>query len=450
MVDHLQAERFSFLESFVTLYGFQSLCDFTTEVSLKELQKKSPTFLEQVNKQMDMIKNLFPMSLFNLKRKEYVIDSENLALKVLRHCLEITNIPYQHVHQQKGNVLRLNPPNLIYMKYIIHQQENQKNLTKEMSSITQEMNEFIHGYDLKQLETFFEKGTLSVSDLKKKMVMRPVVDEILPISREDLHLPPDNKVLVLPPVHYHNRQYQLFDYLNEFCVINSIVCHYPVGSLGGMVELSDGRHDLVVIHDAIWKLEEGEIELTHGLCSYQHPLPMSIFYNLAGLLKLRISCDGEGYDQIRVNYTEITQIDLPLFKKLFGSDLQIPIEQTLSEQTSFDPKQGTQQVIPFYLNTINPWITEIKCYAVSKEKGRYQALIKRVDLSIDSVQVEIQVESQAEPGTFRFIFTGHRLKYDHIKITFNVFLSREISESDMFIYQCQCPEVLKGKPEFKP
>lgn len=412
MNDKIQLQRFEFLKSFVQIYGFSSLCDFKTEISIKEL-KKNDTLLERINAQMDVIRELFPMSLFNLKRKDYTIDTENLAIKVLRKCLECSNITYEHIHRQSGNILRLNPPNLLYMKYIIHNMEHTQ------------MKDLIHGLEMEEINKLFESKEISTSEFLKKVCFTNQPQGHQMLSRECLKQPQETKTLHIPiSKNMTNMRVRIFDYLNEFCVINSMLVDYKKESIGGRIKLTCAGHELVAIDDCYTKTMDGKIEITRNLCSYEYPLPLSILSTHKSLDLILHAASG--YDNVIINYTEITNMNLEYYKKLFCEQLVIHTNQTFSFEETVTVTQLYHK-LPLYLcEKADSVVTNIRCLIIESNR-LCSDLVKSVDLCIDGIV--INTINQSVGGEFIFDFKGQVLspKKNMISLVIN-FIKKPQSE----------------------
>ena len=89
-------EQLAFLDRFVRVYGFKNIADYETRITVsqfKGLQIKQ-NFLKQINNEMDNIKKYFKTGPLNLARKKYIIDSPELAMSILKKCLEQAGINY--------------------------------------------------------------------------------------------------------------------------------------------------------------------------------------------------------------------------------------------------------------------------------------------------------------------------------------------------------------------
>lgn len=399
-MDNLQLKRFEFLKSFVTVYGFHSLHDFTTEISIKKL-KQNKTFLTEVNNHMDTIRSLFPMSLFNLKRKDYCIDTENLAIKVLRKCLECTNITYEHIHKQNGNVLRLNLPNLFYMKYIL------QNMNMH------EMNDLVHGLDWLMINQIFNNKEISILDFKKKVCYLDPQSKPTRLTRKDLLLSNETKILTLNNS-TSSRRINLFDHLNEFCVINSIKIHHMTQSKDDIydrhIELMNMGHNLVCI-----KSYQEITDLTKEICSYEYPLPLAAFPNKNLFVNIHVSSqkinEVHVHDKIVIDYTEMTTIDLEQFKKLFCQNLVIPIHQTCSDLIDLDDAH-----VQVYCNS--DVISHLKCIIYNNINKVITHPIEQIDLCLDNIVVN--TSKCDSDGVCVFDFDGKILSIKHAKLSFVV------------------------------
>lgn len=75
-----------FLDTFVKIFGFTGLDDYTSLVSVATVD--ADYVVKCVNMSMGDIKANFKAGSLNLSRKKYKVDSVGLAFSVLRNCLQ--------------------------------------------------------------------------------------------------------------------------------------------------------------------------------------------------------------------------------------------------------------------------------------------------------------------------------------------------------------------------
>jgi len=126
-------EQIDFLNNFVRFYGFKSISDYDSLIKMSSINN-----IDNINNVMTDIKKLFKLSGLNLSRKKYIIDSPNLAFCLLKNLLQQTNVPFDIIHKNDGNYVRLVPQNNILMNYInqhminiIHNNINQNQDVKQ-------------------------------------------------------------------------------------------------------------------------------------------------------------------------------------------------------------------------------------------------------------------------------------------------------------------------------
>lgn len=127
-------EQLKFIDKFVKLFGFKNIADYDTKITVsqfKNTKKNTMTFLNNINKQMDNIKKHFKTGPLSLARKKYVIDTPELAMSVLKKCLQQANIGFEIKKTKKANFVRLIPTNKLLSKYII----NMDNICQHVENI---------------------------------------------------------------------------------------------------------------------------------------------------------------------------------------------------------------------------------------------------------------------------------------------------------------------------
>ena len=132
-------EQLQFLNKFLAGFGFNGLADNSTKISQSDV---SENVIEHVNKHIPEIKKIFKIGSMNLSRKNYKIDSVNLAFSVLKHCLKQANVPFESIHTNTSNYMRLIPVNKMLLEYIAHPMnhidhlENDENLNEPLNLST--------------------------------------------------------------------------------------------------------------------------------------------------------------------------------------------------------------------------------------------------------------------------------------------------------------------------
>jgi len=114
-------EQLRFLDKFLHYYGIFGLSDHKSMIASNSITDNN---IQLINASVGEIKQHFQISKMNLSRKNYHIDSQQLALSVLKNCLHQANIPYEIVKKKDANYLRLIPPNKLYMEYIENPMDN--------------------------------------------------------------------------------------------------------------------------------------------------------------------------------------------------------------------------------------------------------------------------------------------------------------------------------------
>lgn len=104
------------------IYGFQGINDYNYSISSQDITKD---MMDKINNEITVINKIFNLGSFNLSRKKYIIDNQKLALNFLRKILIQTFIPFQNIHTQSKNLMRLVPPNFLLMNYINQKTMNQ-------------------------------------------------------------------------------------------------------------------------------------------------------------------------------------------------------------------------------------------------------------------------------------------------------------------------------------
>ena len=175
-------EQLTFLDKFIKVFGFKHIADYDTRVAVSDLKKSESTLLPLVNNYIQEIwqYNLFKKTPFNLARKSYQVDSAELALAVLKKCLQQANIPYETQHTKHGNQLRLLSESNLLNEYInkmnyLEKSELETHPT-DAELVTQARD--VLSYNLVHAQDDHELNTVINSVAKLKT--------ILPLSRSEL------------------------------------------------------------------------------------------------------------------------------------------------------------------------------------------------------------------------------------------------------------------------
>ena len=104
-------------QKLLPLFSIKSVQDYISKVSLESCQKNKD-LLNQLNKLLSEIKEVFPVKNFNLHKTKNEIISYTQAYALLKTCLTICNIPYEIIRKNKISYVRLSPKNIILENYI--------------------------------------------------------------------------------------------------------------------------------------------------------------------------------------------------------------------------------------------------------------------------------------------------------------------------------------------
>ena len=127
-------EKLEFMNSFIKIYSFKNLADFTTKISTKQFMNNK-LFLDKINTEIPKIKKMFSISQMSLSKNNYRIKTPLQAFQLLKHCLQQMNIGFQKLKINNTNYIRLISPNFNYINYI-NKMSNSKvrELTPNISS----------------------------------------------------------------------------------------------------------------------------------------------------------------------------------------------------------------------------------------------------------------------------------------------------------------------------
>ncbi len=128
--------HYNYTNDIVKIFGFNSLADFSSELSYEYVKKNHTTICSQINKTLDKFKELFVVKDFDLARLDYKLESAEHAYGFFKKLLEHLFIPYD-TYRSKGTIsLRLIPPNKFYIDYIDKMSEIVQN-SNQISELTQ-------------------------------------------------------------------------------------------------------------------------------------------------------------------------------------------------------------------------------------------------------------------------------------------------------------------------
>jgi len=104
-------------QKLLLLYNIKSVQDYNSKVSLNSI-KKIKNIIEDLNKLLPKIKELFPVKEFNLHKTGNKITSHTQAFAILKTCLDLANIPYEVIRCNKVASVRLIEKNNSLENYI--------------------------------------------------------------------------------------------------------------------------------------------------------------------------------------------------------------------------------------------------------------------------------------------------------------------------------------------
>ncbi len=110
--------QFEFLNRFVKVFGFSGLNDYKTSISHNDFTDKEKEFLKKVNDMIPEVRKLYSISHFNLARKNYQVDNIQLAMCVLRKCMQISNVGFESYRKNNLHHMRIIPPNSALIEFI--------------------------------------------------------------------------------------------------------------------------------------------------------------------------------------------------------------------------------------------------------------------------------------------------------------------------------------------
>lgn len=97
------------------IYGIKSIVDYNSKICYKMVDKK---MMDKLNVEIENIKKVYPIKEFNLHKTDNKIKSNLQAIGILKKCLEISNVQYEIVTEDKINYIRLIEGNKILNNYI--------------------------------------------------------------------------------------------------------------------------------------------------------------------------------------------------------------------------------------------------------------------------------------------------------------------------------------------
>jgi hypothetical protein len=104
-------------KTLLPIYGFKSIQDYTTKISSNDI-KKSTSIILNLNNILSELKQVFQVKEFNLHKTDGKIQSHTQAFALLKKCLQICNILFDIIQENKINYLRLIQKNNILDNYI--------------------------------------------------------------------------------------------------------------------------------------------------------------------------------------------------------------------------------------------------------------------------------------------------------------------------------------------
>ncbi len=117
-------DRLEYLDkAILPIYGFKSINDYEKTISSQDITAE---MIDKINGEMVNIKKYYKMELFKLSRKDYKLDNAKLAVNFLRKILQYSQIPYENIHGQNKNYVRLIRPDFLLMNYIVQRNMNQE------------------------------------------------------------------------------------------------------------------------------------------------------------------------------------------------------------------------------------------------------------------------------------------------------------------------------------
>lgn len=120
-------------------FGIKGILDYQNKVFTGEKEQELNNIdLVKLNALIEEFRNVFNSKNFNLHKTQYKINSQKQATCLLKMCLEITSIPYDHSVYDGKKILRLISQNNILDKYI-----NTIKMTEICNSKIESSNEFI-------------------------------------------------------------------------------------------------------------------------------------------------------------------------------------------------------------------------------------------------------------------------------------------------------------------
>lgn len=177
-------EQIQFLHKFIKLYGFSGINDFKTKISCSQLKKKD-NFIKNINVFMPELKKHFKPSTLNLARKKYVIDTHQLALSILKNCLQQSNIGFEIIKTSKTNMLRLRKPNILFINYIKCMDNINKNIENiyNVEDLILDDLKFTLENQIKKLKTPLQNSNV---DHLKKLIVNAINDDTVSSYPQEL------------------------------------------------------------------------------------------------------------------------------------------------------------------------------------------------------------------------------------------------------------------------
>lgn len=128
MTTEILQKRIIFIDKeLLPIYGFKSIMDYDSVITQKSLKKQS---IEQINKLLSSIVQIFPKNLFNLHKTDGQIQTTKQSFNLLKKCLTSANVSYcewtKRVNDKNINYLRLQSINNVLYNYIQKMQEIQQ------------------------------------------------------------------------------------------------------------------------------------------------------------------------------------------------------------------------------------------------------------------------------------------------------------------------------------
>jgi len=168
-------QQIKFVDKLLYILDINGVTDYNTMVTHKNI---TDTQIELINGIMDDFKKYFPTKGFNLKRKNYKIDSQMLVISFLKNCLGHIGVNFDTIRVKNISYVRLRGMNKLLYNYI--------NLG--MSDIVQkQMEDIIQNTDQYQEDgPKVENDTITASDSLR--IFRKITDKKLCFRVDSLDL----------------------------------------------------------------------------------------------------------------------------------------------------------------------------------------------------------------------------------------------------------------------